>query len=77
MQRFRLVRFDSTGALDDLAYLQSLAADGSPVFTADRGTALLMSWNEFVSCASSVWLASGPIDIFPDPVFVLPTGGCI
>lgn len=77
MQRFRLVRVQPCGPPGDLTFLSSLASDGSPVFTANRSSALLMSWTDFVSAASTVWLSIGPVDIYPDPVYVLPTGGVL
>lgn len=75
MEQFRLVRVGSGDADDDLSFLSALADDGTPSFSTNRSAALLLSWPDFVSAASSVWLRLGPVDIFPDKVFVLPSGG--
>ena len=77
MQRFRLVRVEPGDSPGSLTFLSSLAGAAGPVFSADRSAALVMDWPDFVSAASSVWLSSGPIDIYPDPVFVLPSGGVL
>ena len=77
MEQFRLVRIGSGDALDDLAFLTALSNDGSPSFSLDRSSAMLMNWPDFVRAASAVWLSLGPVDIFPDRVFVLPTGGIV
>lgn len=71
------MRIESCGTPGDLTYLHELAGDGSPVFTTDRASALLMDWTGFVQAASAVWLSIGPIDIYPDQVLVLPSGGVL
>ena len=77
MQRFRLVRIAACDAPDDLAFLHSLGGADGPVFSADHSAALVMTWDAFIEAAAAVWRRLGPVDIFPDPVYVLPSGGVV
>ena len=77
MERFRLVRVSSGDSTDDLSFLESLAGSDGPVFTSNRSSALVLSWDAFINAAAAVWRSLGPVDIFPDPVYVLPSGGVL
>ena len=77
MERFRLLYVASCDASDDLAFLQSFTGADGPVFCKDSASALLMTWDSFIDAAAAVWRSLGPVDIFPDKVYVLPSGGVL
>ena len=77
MERFRLVCVASCDTPDDLLFLQDLAGADGPVFSKNRSSALIMSWENFINAAAAVWRSLGPVDIFPDKVYVLPSGGVL
>ena len=77
MEKFRLLYTATGDAADDLVFLESLAGADGPVFCKDRASALLMTWESFIDAAVTVWRSLGPVDIFPDKVYVLPSGGVL
>lgn len=77
MERFRLVCVPAGDSENDLSYLESLAGGPGPVFTANSSAALVLTWDAFISAAADVWRSLGPVDIFPDKVYVLPSGGVV
>lgn len=67
---FRLVRFLPSGAIE---YLVS-DADGSFVWSDKAEDAKAFDcWLDFVAAAHAYWLTSGPMDIFFDRVYVMPS----
>ena len=77
MERFRLVCFPSDDPADSLSYLQTLSGGSEPEFTANSSAALVLTWDGFINAAVAVWRSLGPVNIFPDKVYVLPSGGVL